>query len=169
MMKAAWAEVAATCVRNCFRKAGFVDTVSNAKPDVSEDDQPGEDLWQRVVDSDMWGHDTGWNDFISVDGDAYTAELCTDEGIVSEVRGDSDTEESDEDETSEPAPISVPVGMGYIESLRQLVYAKGLGEEHASALNKLETSLIGSALQKQTSITDFFAKKKFCVLTSTCL
>ncbi|KAK8768954.1 hypothetical protein V5799_014581 [Amblyomma americanum] len=36
MMKAAWAEVTATCVRNCFCKAGFVNTVSDAEPDTSE-------------------------------------------------------------------------------------------------------------------------------------
>ncbi|KAK8772585.1 hypothetical protein V5799_024172 [Amblyomma americanum] len=142
MMKAAWAEAVTTGERNCFPKAGFVDTVSDAEPDASEDDQPGGDLWQRVVDYDMGGH--GWNDFISVD-DADTAELCTDEDIVSKVRDNSDAEESDEDE----------------ESLRQLVNANGLGEEHASALNKLETSLIKSALQKETSITLFRKEKNF--------
>ncbi|KAK8767349.1 hypothetical protein V5799_005870 [Amblyomma americanum] len=84
----------------------------------------------------------GWNDFISVDDDADTAESCMNKGIVSELRDESDAEESDEDETTEPAPISAPVAMGYIESLRQLTNAKGLGEVHASALNKQETSLI---------------------------
>ncbi|KAH9361025.1 hypothetical protein HPB48_002887 [Haemaphysalis longicornis] len=81
---------------------------------------------------------------------------------ASDVRGKSDAEESDadDDETSEPAPIiSGPIAMGYIEDLKQLVYAKGLGEEHAAALNKLETALVTSALQKQTAIMDFFAKK----------
>ncbi|KAH7936004.1 hypothetical protein HPB52_016375 [Rhipicephalus sanguineus] len=125
------------------------------------DDHSGGDLWQRVVDSDMGGRDICWDDFVMANDDANTAEPCTDEGIVNEVRGKSDSEESDDDddETLEPAPTSVPVAIGYIDSLRQLLYAKGLGEEHAAALNKLETTLIASALSKQTCITDFFAKK----------
>lgn len=65
----------------------------------------------------------GSDDFVCADEDADTAEPCTDEGIVNEVRGKSDGEESDggDDETSEPAPISAPVAMGYIEDLKQLV------------------------------------------------
>ena len=153
-------EVTPTCVQNCFRKAGFVDVGPDAEPEAPEEDRSGGDLWQRVVDSDMGERDTCWEDFITADDDADTAEPCTDEGIVNEVRGKSDSEESDDDdETLEPAPTSVPVASGYIDSLRQLVYAKGLGKEHDAALNKLETVLITSALSKQTCITDFFAKK----------
>ncbi|KAH7951172.1 hypothetical protein HPB52_006040 [Rhipicephalus sanguineus] len=105
------------------------------------DDHSGGDLWQRVVDSDMGGRDICWDDFVLADDDADTAEPCTDEGIVNEVRGKNDSEESDndDDETLEPAPTSVFLAIGYIDSLRQLVYAKGLGEEHAATLNKLET------------------------------
>ncbi|KAH9371646.1 hypothetical protein HPB48_000500 [Haemaphysalis longicornis] len=150
MVKAAWAEVAASCVRNCFRKAGFVDTQPESEHDASD-----------VIDSDMGDHDLGWDDLVCADEDADTAEPCTDEGIVNEVRGKSDAEESDadDDETSEPAPISAPIAMGYIEDLKQLLYAKGLGEEHAAGLNKLEAAFIMSALQKQRAIIDFFAKK----------
>ncbi|KAH6947022.1 hypothetical protein HPB50_016724 [Hyalomma asiaticum] len=161
MVKASWAELMATCVQNCFRKAGFADVGPDADPEASEEDHSGGNLWQRVVDSDVGGRDICWDDFVTANDDADTAEPCTDVGIVNEVRGKSDSEESDDDddETLEPAPTSVPVAIGYIDSLRQLVYAKGLGEEHAAALNKLETTLIASALSKQTCITDFFAKK----------
>ncbi|KAH6933435.1 hypothetical protein HPB50_014813 [Hyalomma asiaticum] len=110
----------------------------------------------------MGGRDICWDDFGTADDGANTTEPCTDKGIVNEVRGKSDSEESDDDdddETLEPAPTSVPVAIGYIDSLRQLVYAKGLGEEHAAALNKLETTLIASALSKRMCITDFSAKK----------
>ncbi|KAH7982507.1 hypothetical protein HPB52_005425 [Rhipicephalus sanguineus] len=137
MVKTSWVEITATCVQNCFRKAGFADVGADADPEASEEDHSGGDLWQRVVDSDMGGRDICWDDFVMADDDANTAEPCTDEGIVNEVRGKSDSEESDDDddETLEPAPTSVPVAIGYIDSLRQLVYAKGLGEEHAASLN----------------------------------
>lgn len=77
------------------------------------------------------------------------------------MQGKSNAEKSDDDETSEPAPLSAPVTMGYTEELRQLVYVKGLGEEHAAALTKLETALIRSAVKKQKSITEFFVKSVF--------
>ncbi|KAH6927452.1 hypothetical protein HPB50_003630 [Hyalomma asiaticum] len=132
LVKALWAEVTATCVQNCFRKDGFADVGPDADPEASEEDHSGGDL----------------DDFVTANDDADAAEPCMDEGIVNEVRGKSDSEESDDDddETLEPAPTSVPVAIGYIDSLRQFVYAKGLGEEHAAALNKLETTLIASAL-----------------------
>ncbi|KAH7969025.1 hypothetical protein HPB52_013697 [Rhipicephalus sanguineus] len=141
MLKASWTEVTATCMQNCFRKAGFVDVGPDAEPEAPEEDRSGSDLWQRVVDSDMGERDICWESFITADDDADTAQPCTDEGIVNEVRSKSDSEEldNDDDETLEPVPTSVPVAIGYIESLRQLVYAKGLGEEHTAALNKLET------------------------------
>ncbi|KAH9373247.1 hypothetical protein HPB48_004992 [Haemaphysalis longicornis] len=83
MVKAAWSEVTATCVWNCFRS------------------QSGGGLWQRVSDSDMrkgGGDHLDWDDFVCADEDADTAEPCTDEGIVNEVRGKSDAEESDADD-----------------------------------------------------------------------
>ncbi|KAH7979060.1 hypothetical protein HPB49_007957 [Dermacentor silvarum] len=79
MVKAAWAEVTAACVWNCFRKAGFVDVVSDGEPGTFEEDQSGGDLWQRIVDFDMGGHDIGWGGFISADEDTDIAEPCTDE------------------------------------------------------------------------------------------
>ncbi|KAH9364467.1 hypothetical protein HPB48_016361 [Haemaphysalis longicornis] len=94
MVKAVWSEVTAICVRNCSRKAGFINTQPEADPDAANG-QCGGELWQRVMDSD-----------IGADEDADTAEPCTDEGIVNEVRGKSDAEQSDADdsETSKSLP-----------------------------------------------------------------
>lgn len=50
--------------------------------------------------------------------------------------------------------------MGYIEDIRKLVYAKGLGEHHTAAFNTLQTAIIGSVMKKQKAITDFLAKKR---------
>ncbi|KAH9367982.1 hypothetical protein HPB48_022391 [Haemaphysalis longicornis] len=69
------------------------------------------------------GHDFGWDDFVCADEDADTWEPCMDEGIVKEVLGKSDVEESDadDDETSEPASTSAPIAITYIEDLKQVV------------------------------------------------
>lgn len=136
----------------------------DGEPNTSEEDQSTGNWWQCIFNVNMAGYDKGWNDFIS-DDYAYIVELCMYEGIISEVWVDSDAKESDDDETSEPAPVSAPIAMCYTEGLRQPVYAKGLGRELASVLNKLETTLVGSALQKQTSIVEIFAEYKFRVLS----
>ncbi|KAH8039761.1 hypothetical protein HPB51_008693 [Rhipicephalus microplus] len=53
MVNISWAGVMATCARNCFREADFVDVVPDAEPEASEQDHCGGDLWQRVVESDL--------------------------------------------------------------------------------------------------------------------
>ncbi|KAH9379869.1 hypothetical protein HPB48_006115 [Haemaphysalis longicornis] len=144
MVKAAWSEVTATCVRNCFRKSGFVDTQPEAEPDASDGKSVG-DLWKPVIDSDMGGGDLRWDGFVCADDDADTVKPCSGEGSGNEVRGKSDSEELDayDDQMSEPAPISAPVAILYIDDpFKQLVCGEGLGEEHMAALNKPETILI---------------------------
>ncbi|KAH9383745.1 hypothetical protein HPB48_025511 [Haemaphysalis longicornis] len=73
MVTDAWSEVTGICVWNCFHKAGFVDRQPETEPDAS-DGQSGGDLWQRDIDSDMGGHDLGWNEFVCANEDADTAE-----------------------------------------------------------------------------------------------
>ncbi|KAH9372424.1 hypothetical protein HPB48_017535 [Haemaphysalis longicornis] len=48
MVKAAWSRVTATCVRNCFRKAGFVNTQPEAEADAS--DEPHSQLPPRMAE-----------------------------------------------------------------------------------------------------------------------
>ncbi|XP_072143697.1 tigger transposable element-derived protein 6-like [Dermacentor andersoni] len=56
MVETAWSEVTAACVRNCFRKASFINTVPDVEPDASEHDWSSGDLSQHIVDSDMGGY-----------------------------------------------------------------------------------------------------------------
>ncbi|KAH6935295.1 hypothetical protein HPB50_005030 [Hyalomma asiaticum] len=86
----------------------------------------------------MGQQDVCSDSFISADNGADTAEPCTDEGIVNEVPGKTDLEESDDDNGQRNLGASACKHVhttGYIE----LVYAKGLGEEHAATHRELST------------------------------
>ncbi|KAH7955976.1 hypothetical protein HPB52_005309 [Rhipicephalus sanguineus] len=78
------------------------------EPEAPEKDRAGDDLWWCVDDSEMGERGICWEDFIAADDDAHTEELCTDEAIVKEVRGKSDSEKSDDDsEILEPARLTL--------------------------------------------------------------
>ncbi|XP_065280886.1 tigger transposable element-derived protein 6-like [Dermacentor albipictus] len=160
MLKAAWMELTAECIENCFRKAGFMGPGFEDAIDHPPEGRSREYLWQRVVDTQLAGPDVAWDDFVSADDDADIAEPCTDEAIVREVRTLPDCPETDEDEDAALPPVAVnaSTAIGYIASLKELVCSRGLGDEHITALEKLETAVMQSALKKQTCITDFFQK-----------
>ncbi|KAH6944609.1 hypothetical protein HPB50_004250 [Hyalomma asiaticum] len=98
-------------------KAGFIDIRPNAKPEASEEDHSGGDCGSESS-TPIWVGRTIFWDLISSDDDADTVERSTDQGIVGEVHGKSDLQESDDDddETVELAPTSTLVAIGYIDS-----------------------------------------------------
>lgn len=162
MLKAAWMELTAECIANCFRKAGFMGPGTEDAIDHPQEGRSHEDLWQRVVDTQLAGPDVAWDDFVSADDDADIAEPCTDEAIVREVRALPDCPETDEDDDEDaalpPVAVNASTAIGYIASLKELVCSRGLGDEHITALEKLETAVMRSALKKQTCIMGFFQK-----------
>ncbi|XP_065286853.1 tigger transposable element-derived protein 6-like [Dermacentor albipictus] len=162
MLKAAWMELTAECIENCFRKAGFMGTGTEDAIDHPPEGRSHEDLWQRVVDTQLAAPDVAWDDLVSADDDADIAEPCTDEAIVREVRALPDCPETDEDYDEDaalpPVAVNASTAIGYIASLKELLCSRGLGDEHITALEKLETAVMRSALKKQTCITDFFQK-----------
>lgn len=99
------------------------------------------------------------------DEDVVVSESASDEAIVREVRptvqdiAASDNEGDDEDDGGDGVapspPVSTTTALGHIASLKQLVYSRGLSDVHIDQLSNLESAIIGSALLKQTAITDF--------------
>lgn len=111
-------EVTAACVQNCFRKVGFVNVVHDVEPDASEENQSGGDLWQRVVGSDVEAMTLAETIlFLLMTTLTLWKRAWTRAPFMNKSNGD---------ETLEPAPISMAVAMGYIEGLREHVYAKVL-------------------------------------------
>ncbi|XP_065310177.1 uncharacterized protein [Dermacentor albipictus] len=161
-LKAAWMELTAECIENCFRKAGFMGPGTEDAIDHPPEGRSYQDLWQRVVDTQLAGPDVAWDDFVSAHDDADIAEPCTDEAIVREMRALPDCpeidEDGDEDAALPPLAVNASSAIGYIASLKELVCCRGLGDEHITALEKLEMAVMRSALKKQTCITGFFQK-----------
>ncbi|EEC10782.1 hypothetical protein IscW_ISCW007372 [Ixodes scapularis] len=105
------------------------------------------------------------NDFINADKDVVVLESSSDEAIVREVWptiqdiAASDDEDDDKDDGCDGVALSPLVStmtaLGLRASLKQLVYARGLSNVHIDQLRNLESAIIGSALLKQTKVTDF--------------
>lgn len=75
------------------------------------------------------------------------------------VSSESDEEREETAEPMAPPPLSSLPVVQHIASLKQLVCSKALGDEYFAALNNLEMTIIGSALTKQSKLTNFFGKK----------
>lgn len=68
-----------------------------------------------------------------------------------------DTNASDNDDIeSRPEIVSTSTAIRYIASLKELVCRKDMGGDHVAALNRLESIVLSSALQKQPT---FFRNK----------
>ncbi|KAG0428291.1 hypothetical protein HPB47_024716 [Ixodes persulcatus] len=139
MLKASWMEVRSGSIKNCFRKAG----ISLSPAEASQDDAQSIDstLWTQAVAASLTEEGQTWDDFVDADEDV----------IVSE----NDDEDDVGDGVAPSPPVSTATALGHIASLKQLVYAQGLSDVHIDQLSNLESSIIGSALRKQTAITDF--------------
>lgn len=119
-------------------------------------------LWTQAVAASLTEEGQTWDDFVDADEDVVVSESASDEAIVREVRptfqdiAASDDDEDDVGDGVAPSPpVSTATALGHIASLKQLVYARGLSDVHIDQLSNLESAIIGSALRKQTAITDF--------------
>ncbi|KAM7309619.1 tigger transposable element-derived protein 6-like [Ixodes scapularis] len=140
MLKAAWMELTAECIANCFRKAGFMGPGTEDAIDHPQEGRSHEDLWQRVVDTQLAGPDVAWDDFVSADDDTDIAEPCTDEAIVREVRALPDCPETDEDDDEDaalpPVAVNASTAIGYIASLKELVCSRGPRRQYSAAFKR---------------------------------
>ncbi|KAG0424341.1 hypothetical protein HPB47_028444 [Ixodes persulcatus] len=159
MQKASWMEVRSGSIKNCFRKTG----ISLSSTGASQDDAQSIDSirWTQVVAASLTEEGQTWDDFVHADEDVIVSESASDEAIMREVRptfqdiAASDDEDDVGDWVAPSRSVSTMTALGHIASLKQLVYARGLSDVHIDQLSNLESAMIGSALRKQTTITDF--------------
>ncbi|CAN8011271.1 unnamed protein product [Ixodes pacificus] len=124
-----------------------------------------DEIYSYTIAASLTEEGQTWDDFVDADEDVIVSESASDEAIVREVRPTfqdiavSDDEDDDKDDISDGVapspPVSTVTALGHIASLKQLVYARGLSDVHIDQLSNLESAIIGSALRKQTAITDF--------------
>ncbi|KAH9378636.1 hypothetical protein HPB48_014044 [Haemaphysalis longicornis] len=103
MVTDSWWEVTATCCAIVSTRPAS--STRNRKASLMLPMVSPAAIWGSESSTPTWGAMTsGWDESVCADEDADTAEPCTYEDIVNEVRGERDAEESDadDDETSEP-------------------------------------------------------------------
>lgn len=85
MLEAAWIQLTAEGIANCFRKVRFVGPVTIDKVVEWPRNPTQVELWQCIIDAQLARPDVAWNEFVGADDDTEIAEPCTDEAIVCEV------------------------------------------------------------------------------------
>lgn len=153
--------ITTSIIRTPFKSAGYPKFESNV---TSRDTQ----VWTRIRTVGKWqfGRQFG-SKLCEIPAfpipEVDVAESCLDEGFVCEVKGfvisESDEEREETAEPMAPPPLGSLTVVEYIASLKQLVSSKALDEEYFAALNNLKMTIIGSALTKQSKLTNFFGKK----------
>ncbi|KAM7306471.1 hypothetical protein ISCGN_010174 [Ixodes scapularis] len=126
---------------------------------ASQDDAQGIDstLRTEAVAASLTEEGQTWDDVADADKDVIVSESASDKAIMREVRQDiaaSNDEDDVGDGVAPSPPVSTATALGHIASLKQLVYARGLSDVHIDQLSNLEGAIIGSALRKQTAISD---------------
>lgn len=125
-------------------------------------------LAEHTVKAQSSAADVGCNNFVDGVDKADAAESHKDKGIVCDVQGFVSNElDGKSEETTkliQPA-VSGSTTVKHIVPLKQLVCREALSDDQMSALNNLETTIVGSALNKQSKFTGYFGKQRaFAIL-----
>ncbi|XP_067686985.1 tigger transposable element-derived protein 6-like [Haliotis asinina] len=107
-----WSHVTSQCIVNCFRKGGFKLPEENDMDhsELDEDDIPLANLrgmWGEVTDIANVPAEVTLEDFLNADENIVTTERLTDEDIVTAVKKDNETVDSDEDDSETVAEMEV--------------------------------------------------------------
>ncbi len=155
---AAWEDVSDKTIKNCFRKAGFLEADSNLDSDVDE----------SIVDTDVLekvkASGINIDDYVSVDDMLVTGEEQSLDEIITEFQsaateGEDDESDDDEENTPEPPPSksdafnSLGVLRHYLTSL------PNVPEEIFFQVNAIENVVLHPRCTKQLKI-DHFLKEK---------
>ena len=143
----AWSSVTQKTVRNCFRKAGFVENDS----ETEEEDDDVSDLMPALLSNEV----ISFADYVSVDDC-----LLVNDPESAETSIHMPVEESEEDEEEEEEVVIPPSKADALFALNTLISYNEFDQlVPQSVIDKMERSLVQRIIlsKKQTKITDFFA------------
>ncbi|KAE9528840.1 hypothetical protein AGLY_012415 [Aphis glycines] len=145
-VSAAWDEITADVIKNCFRKAKFVEGDYSAVEKSCEDFQELEEF----------------PGYAEIDEDVATSNIRSIDQIITDKIAPADVtsidEESEDEEEDDTTPI-LPVvnALDYVNELRRLVASFDDADESLNHLNKIENFLYSKNIKnmKQRKIDDF--------------
>ncbi|KAL4126942.1 hypothetical protein QTP88_011140 [Uroleucon formosanum] len=145
-VSAAWDEITADVIKNCFRKAKFVEGDYSAVKKSSEDFQELEEFpGYAEIDEDV-----ATSNIRSID------QIITDKIAPADVTSiDEESEDGEEDDTTPILPVVN--ALDYVNELRRLVASFDDADESLNHLNKIENFLYSKNIKnmKQRKIDDF--------------
>ncbi|XP_037505595.1 tigger transposable element-derived protein 6-like [Rhipicephalus sanguineus] len=174
MLQAAWMNVTATTIANCFRHASFA-----AAPDASDEpllDEPATPdgfatsdevaaSWTALRDAGVVPDSESFCDYVSADSEVVATEQLLDDDIVRAVNDPDET--SDDDSADErarsdsvPKASNVPTAseaLDAVDVLRRYYGAHEGGEDGMNIAAAAERAIVRIRKMQQRPITDFFA------------
>ncbi|XP_017475007.1 PREDICTED: tigger transposable element-derived protein 6-like [Rhagoletis zephyria] len=156
-IKASWHKVEATTIRNCFRKAGFLETLEDPSDFDPEDDIPLA-VYARLQEGLDLAND--FEGFLQIDQNVFTE----DNNIEIQFDEPDDTMDLSDSEDEPSEEISDPI-TSYDEALKLVERLKQFAKNDYVAFQQVknieshfenENFKLKESMLKQTSITQFF-------------
>ena len=100
MIAVTWRETSSTIIQNCFCKAGLKHHSVDHASEIEEDPPPAlaPDVWNRVQ---RWLGDVQFDEFVTSEPEAPTAQPMSDQDIVDLVHTGNDPQDKSDDESEE--------------------------------------------------------------------
>ena len=169
MICASWRSIGEYTIKNCFRKAGFKFPDEYEYRDQSNEN---EEDWDIELSDDEWQSISGglvsFNQFVDIDDNLVTTELREIKDIANEMTcGDCEGDDDDDDNEDDGAnvPPNHTVVLQALDTIRDYLQFNSAAETPFNYLHELEkvVSVIHREKHKQTSIMDYFERKKINV------
>ncbi|KAM7281319.1 hypothetical protein ISCGN_006276 [Ixodes scapularis] len=156
MLAAAWSDVKATTIANCFAHAGFLtEQCLGESSDNSEVMQDIEDHDAVLSSLKEHGLDVDLAEYAAVDDDVVTCREATLDDIVREIRAtESESNEEDVASALEKPPVTAPEALDAVDRLRRFLQSQQEANSHLLALNAIETLVFKSATRKVQTTLD---------------
>jgi hypothetical protein len=159
---AAWKEVTPQTIKNCWRKAGFVEPTTSEVEEVVDSNQALDKYYEsckKLQEIEEFDAD----EFLNIDNNLNCVETYeTDEDLINTIRDTQEAEEEEEENVNEnqtQRTITKREARDLIEQLKQFYYSNSNDCcSEISKLQEMQDNLNHITSVKQASIESFFKK-----------